>query len=88
MYYQKTNCSRDELLAFLEKNRPNAHHAAIGTDFDGGFGVEKVPMELNTIADLPQLDPLLKKRGYNQEDIARILHGNWYKILQDNLPTS
>ncbi|QRN83154.1 membrane dipeptidase [Chloroflexota bacterium] len=66
----------------------DSRHVALGTDFDGGFGVEKVPMELNTIADLTQLDPLLKKRGYNQEDIARIFHGNWYRILQENLPSS
>ena len=66
----------------------NSRHVALGTDFDGGFGVESVPMELDTIADMPQLSPLLKKRGYNQEDIARIFSGNWHRILQENLPSS
>ena len=30
----------------------NAHHAAIGTDLDGGFGTEQTPHDLDTIADL------------------------------------
>lgn len=66
----------------------DSKHVALGTDFDGGFGVESVPTGLETIADLTQLDPLLKKRGYNQEDIAQIFSGNWYRILQENLPSS
>lgn len=66
----------------------NTSHVGIGTDFDGGYGVESVPYEVETIADLPKMIPLLEKRGYNQEDIERILFGNWLRILQDNLPTS
>ncbi len=66
----------------------DTRHVALGTDFDGGFGVESVPPELDTIADLPKLTPLLKKKGYNQEDIARIFSGNWHRILVNNLPIS
>ncbi len=66
----------------------NTHHVAIGTDFDGGFGVESVPHEIDTIADLPKLIPLLEEKGYNQDDVDRILSGNWLRILQNNLPTS
>lgn len=66
----------------------NTHHVAIGTDFDGGFGVESVPHEIDTIADLPKLIPLLAEKGYNQDDIDRIMYGNWLRILQNNLPSS
>jgi membrane dipeptidase len=66
----------------------NARHVAIGTDFDGGFGVEAVPHEIDTIADLPKLIPLLEEKGYNQSDIDCIMHGNWLRILTNNLPTS
>jgi len=66
----------------------DTRHAAIGTDFDGGFGVEFVPREIDTIADLPKLIPLLTEKGYNQDDIKRILSGNWLRILRNNLPTS
>ena len=66
----------------------NTLHVGIGTDFDGGFGVESVPYEIDTIADIIKLSPLLEKRGYNQEDIDRIFSGNWLRILQNNLPSS
>jgi len=66
----------------------NTYHVALGTDFDGGFGVESVPFELDTIADLPKLAPQLAKWGYNEEDIARIFSGNWLRILKHNLPAS
>ncbi len=66
----------------------NTRHVAIGTDFDGGFGVEKVPIEIDTIADLPKLNPHLRKKGYNEEDIENILSGNWLRILKQNLPES
>lgn len=64
----------------------NTRHVGIGTDFDGGFGVESVPHEIETIADLPKIGPLLAKKGYNEEDIKRIFYGNWLRILQENLP--
>jgi membrane dipeptidase len=66
----------------------NTRHEGIGTDFDGGFGVESVPREIDTIADLPKLAPQLAKKGYNEEDIGRIFSANWIRILENNLPNS
>ena len=65
----------------------DASHAGIGSDFDGGFGVQSVPPEIDTIADLQKLAPLLKDRGYSDADIANILGLNWLNFLQKNLPT-
>ena len=65
----------------------NALHAGIGSDFDGGFGVQSVPPEIDTIADLQKLAPLLMKRGYSEVDIANILGLNWLNFLQKNLPS-
>jgi len=59
----------------------NAHHAAIGTDLDGGFGREQSPCDLDTIADLQRLPEMLKSRGYAVTDIANILHGNWVRFF-------
>lgn len=59
----------------------SASHVAIGTDFDGGFGYPEVPLEFNTIGDLPKLDAILASRGYNQGDIDAILALNWKRIL-------
>ncbi len=56
-------------------------HVAIGSDLDGGFGREQSPHDLDTIADLQQLDGLLAGRGYGTDDIRAILHGNWLRLL-------
>jgi membrane dipeptidase len=66
----------------------NTNHVGIGTDFDGGYGVESVPHEIDTIADLPKLAPQLAKKGYNESDIERIFSGNWLRMLNNTLPTS
>ena len=66
----------------------STRHVALGTDFDGGFGVDSVPREIDTIADLVKIAPQLEKKGYNQKDITQILSGNWFRILQENLPAS
>jgi membrane dipeptidase len=60
----------------------NSRHAAIGSDLDGGFGREQSPHDLDTIADLQRLAGLLAGRGYGEDDIAAILHGNWLRLLR------
>ena len=60
----------------------NSRHAAIGSDLDGGFGREQSPRDLDTIADLQRLPALLADRGYDQRDIANIMHGNWLRLLE------
>ncbi len=60
----------------------NSRHAALGTDLDGGFGQEQSPRDLDTIADLPKVQGLLKERGYGEADIRSILHGNWLRLLR------
>ena len=60
----------------------NARHVGIGTDLDGGYGTEQVPMDLNSIADLQKLPALLKKRGYSQADIEGILSKNFVDFLR------
>ncbi|GIW95466.1 MAG: peptidase [Pirellulaceae bacterium] len=64
----------------------NARHAGIGSDLDGGYGREQCPRDLNSIADLARLKDLLQRRGYSQEDIRMILHGNWIRKLREVLP--
>ena len=64
----------------------DAKHAGIGSDFDGGFGLQKVPAEIDTIADLQKLVPFLGEKGYTDEDIAAILGRNWIRFLEDSLP--
>jgi len=61
-------------------------HVGIGTDFDGGFGVQSVPPEIDTVADLQNLVSLLQSRGYSEADVTNILGGNWLARLQHDLP--
>ncbi|MFQ3535725.1 MAG: membrane dipeptidase, partial [Aggregatilineales bacterium] len=64
----------------------SARHVGIGTDFDGGFGAESTPDELDTVADLLSLAPLLAGRGYSDSDITAILSGNFLNVLRAALP--
>lgn len=60
----------------------SAAHCGIGSDLDGGFGKEQTPHDLDTIADLRQIASLLDKRGYSENDITGIMHGNWLRFFQ------
>lgn len=60
----------------------SAHHVGIGSDMDGGFGLNHTPAELDSSADLPQLAPVLAERGYDDEAIAAIMGLNWVERLR------
>ena len=66
----------------------DARHVGIGSDFDGGFGWQSVPMEIDTIADLHKIVPLLVEKGYSKTDIATIMGQNWRVHLEKTLPES
>ena len=65
----------------------DARHVGLGSDFDGSFGVQSVPLELSSIADLQKLVPLLQAKGYASDDIQAILGGNWRRHLERTLPS-
>lgn len=64
----------------------SAAHVGIGTDFDGGIGVEHTPAGIDTIDDLLKLEPLLLERGFSEEQIGDIFAGNWLRKLRQSLP--
>jgi membrane dipeptidase len=66
----------------------DANHVGIGTDFDGGFGLQSVPHEIDTIADLGKLVSLLGEKGYTESDIRAIMGNNWLSLLKNTLPAS
>jgi membrane dipeptidase len=45
-----------------------------------------VPVEVNSVADLQKLSGLLSERGYEDNQIADILSGNWLRLLREALP--
>jgi membrane dipeptidase len=60
----------------------NAYHAMIGSDLDGAFGFEQTPADVQTIADLARVPERLRARGYRDEDVQLIAHGNLVRALR------
>jgi membrane dipeptidase len=85
----RSDCPLEMVAAQIDyicQRAGNARHVGFGTDFDGGFGLQQIPPELDTIADLHKIVPLLEARGYSQTDIDAILGGNWIETLRRTLP--
>jgi membrane dipeptidase len=55
-------------------------HVGIGSDFDG---VQAVPADMKSVADLPKLTGELLKRGYSATDIEKILGGNMLRVMEE-----
>jgi membrane dipeptidase len=55
-------------------------HVGIGSDFDG---VQVVPADLTSVADLPNLTKELLRRGYSESDIDKILGGNMLRVMEE-----
>lgn len=55
-------------------------HVGIGSDFDG---VQAVPSDLKSVADLPNLTAELLRRGYSESDIDKILGGNMLRVMEE-----
>ena len=64
----------------------NCLHVAIGSDLDGGYGTEQTPAGLESIADLQQLGEILAERGYSDDNINAVFHGNWLRFFERHLP--
>ena len=56
-------------------------HVAMGSDYDGGFGSEQTPDELDTIADHAKIGDALRARGWHDADVTGVLGGNWLRVL-------
>jgi membrane dipeptidase len=61
----------------------NARHCGIGSDLDGGFGTEQCPSDVHSIADLSRLLAVLAARGYGEDDIELVAHGNFIRFLRE-----
>src|SRR2546430_1220622 len=54
-------------------------HVGFGSDFDGAT----VPTELGDAMGLPRVVEALRDRGHSEEDIAKLAHGNWLRVLNE-----
>ncbi len=64
----------------------DARRVGIGTDMDGGFGRNQIPVEIATSADLPRLADALAAADFSDADIHGIMGGNWLAFFQRSLP--
>lgn len=55
-------------------------HVGVGSDFDG---IQAVPADLSSVADLPNLTKELLQRGYSESDIDKILGGNMLRVMHE-----
>ncbi|MEB2774908.1 membrane dipeptidase [Algoriphagus sp. D3-2-R+10] len=82
---QERNVTLETVLDHMEhicQIAGNSNHIGIGSDLDGAFGTEQCPAELKTISDLNTIPELLRKRGFTEKDITKVMHGNWLKFLK------
>ena len=64
----------------------NSRHAGIGGDTDGQGGIDGAPFEIDSVADYRKLAPILERRGYGSEDVAKVMYGNWHRFYTSYLP--
>ncbi len=57
-------------------------HVGLGSDFDG-FGGDPAPEGLEDVARLPNLTAKLQKRGYQPDDVRKILGGNFLRVFRE-----
>ncbi len=51
----------------------------LGSDYEGAAP----PAELGDVTRLPSLFDALRERGYDEEALAKVAHGNWIRVLRD-----
>jgi membrane dipeptidase len=56
-------------------------HVGIGSDLDGGLGLEESPLEINTIADLAEVAVAVPAEARDA-----VLSSNWLNFLRGTLP--
>lgn len=75
-----------EVIDYYCQRLGTADHVGIGSDFDGGFGLEMVPTPFDSVRDLSKIGAALRERGWDSVDVDRILAGNWHRTLESGLP--
>ena len=56
-------------------------HVGLGSDFDGF--TEKYGIAFGSASELPWITDTLLRRGHSQADVAKIMGGNWLRVLSE-----
>ncbi len=86
-FVDSTHPSMDKLLDHFVHVAEVAgvDHLGIGADFDG---IQDVITGLEDVTGLPLLAEGLSQRGFNREEIDKITHGNFIRVLEKVLPVT
>ncbi len=76
----------DQIEHVIQLAKGSVDNIALGTDLDGGYGCEQTPVDLNRYRDLQKLVQIMKNRGFPEQDIEAIFHGNWLRFFTEVLP--
>jgi membrane dipeptidase len=60
-------------------NRIGIDHVGFGSDFDGAV----VPDSVKDVTVLPRLAEALRDGGYSDDEIAKLAHANWLRVLRE-----
>lgn len=63
----------DHLIGILGEDR-----VGFGSDYDGA----EVPVQISTIADLPNLRAAMRSHGYDEPLMNKLCHHNWLRVLE------
>jgi membrane dipeptidase len=71
----------DDVVQHIDyiKNLVGIDHIAIGSDFDG---IEVTPVGLEDVSKFPALTLKLLEHGYSQQDVEKILGGNFMRVFE------
>ena len=58
-------------------DRVGIDRVGFGSDFDGA----RVPQEIGDVSGLPNLLTALREHGYGDEELRKLAHGNWLRVL-------
>ncbi|EJN60916.1 dipeptidase [Halogranum rubrum] len=62
-------------------DRLGVDHVAFGSDFDG----TTIPDTLGDVRGVPDLFEELRTRGFDDDELDRIAHRNWFRVLDETL---
>ena len=60
-------------------DRAGIDHVVLGSDFDGA----PVPDEVGDVTGLPDVFAALRERDFGEDDIEKVAHGNWRRVLAE-----
>ncbi|MGA9402050.1 dipeptidase [Haladaptatus sp.] len=58
-------------------DRAGIDHVVLGSDFDGA----PIPDDVGDVTGLPAVFAELRERGFGEDDVSKVAHGNWRRVL-------